>query len=352
MPNIPTFIKPSRKNDPLPSLTPSLVNANLSNGIETSVVLDLNILNLMRDVIAKGISLEEANLVELVSFFNSTPVFITPGIAFGESDKKHVLDLSEHYERFISEYCPGYIDTPNCTHDHALRNRSRNYTELDEDEARTLLIMYVAMLAIQVISKENEKDTPEQKFATYLNFMAHEADMLSAIEAEVAIFWFFDRTKVKDEAFKNSCKIIRDNFSKGGKSVGRLQYSLNYARDLAYYRYTARQDGELLDGALQDTWLVTADQALIELAKSIYFHPKDGCSSKFTYMVRNSEQKTSPYWKHCDNLFFSLIEERRARTDTPLSEKSWQKLEECRDKLEQKILTYWPKDDEHINGAC
>src|SRR5690606_1681815 len=164
MPNVPTFIKPSRTMDEIQPLSQAATILNGLRGIETSVVLDLNVLNMMRSVISGGTTLDEANLSGLVHFFNSNPVFITPGFAFGEADKAYVAQLRADYEKFMSRYCPGYIDTPNCTHDFGKRVRSRNFQKLGRGDQYTLVIMYVAMLAIQVISKECQGASPEQKF--------------------------------------------------------------------------------------------------------------------------------------------------------------------------------------------
>src|SRR5690606_737058 len=90
MPNVPTFIKPSRTMDEIQPLSQAATILNGLRGIETSVVLDLNVLNMMRSVISGGTTLDEANLSGLVHFFNSNPVFITPGFAFGEADKAYV----------------------------------------------------------------------------------------------------------------------------------------------------------------------------------------------------------------------------------------------------------------------
>ncbi|MCE8019313.1 hypothetical protein HOP51_04145 [Halomonas sp. MCCC 1A11036] len=347
MPNVPTFIKPSRTMDEVQPLSQAVTILNSLRGVETSVVLDLNILNMMRSVMSGDSTLDEENLSGLVDFFNSNLVCITPGFAFREADKEYVAGLRADYEKFMSWYCPGYIDTPNCTHDFGKRARSREFKRLGRGDRYTLVIMYTAMLAIQVISKEPQGASPEQKFSAYLDFMRTDADMVSAIEAEVAKYFFFDRTRVRDESFRSRCKIIRDNFNKGGKGRGRLQYTLNYARDLAYYRFTALQDGKPLDGVVQDCWLVTADQALIEIAKSIYFYPCEGEAAKFVALARNEEQERSDYWTYCDELFQSAVvrRQRSGKSLARMTKKSWKKLFSSQRRLENKVLEYWPAEE-------
>lgn len=341
----PALIKPSRTVDALNPMSHETIFRNVLLGIETSVVLDLNILNQMQSVIQGNGTLESEGLTGLVSFFNENPVCITPGFAFGEADRAYVMPLREDYEAFMAAHCPGYVDTPKSTNDIEKRLVSRSFKELEEGDKHTLVIMYVAMLAIQITGIESPNSSPEEKFSKYLNYMETKADMVSAIEAEVAKYWFFDRRAVKDDAFKASCKTIRDNFNKGGKGEGRLQYSLNYARDLAYYRHTALQDGKKLDGVIQDCWLFTSDAGLVELAKSIYFYPHEGEAAKHVTFVRNNEQKSCAYWKYCDEQFFKVVERRRlsGQSRGRLTEQSWNKLFACQAELEKKVHQYWPE---------
>lgn len=203
------------------------------------------------------------------------------------------------------------------------------------------------MLAIQVIAKENSGISPELKFSSYVSYMTSVANVLSAVEAEVAKYWFFDRTAVTEDGFKASCKKIRDNFNKGGKGQGRLDYILNSARDLMYYRVTAISDGKKLDGRLQDTWLLTADQGLLELSKSIYFCPYEGTLAKYVSFSRHPEQVSDPYWKFCDQLLADTVENRRTtmKTDTRrIAQHDWDLVSSSVEELEGKIMQYWPKE--------
>ena len=73
MANVPTFIKPSRTIDKIFPLSQKAALFNSLCGIETSVVLNLNILNMMGNVISGDATLETENLSALVEFLNSTP---------------------------------------------------------------------------------------------------------------------------------------------------------------------------------------------------------------------------------------------------------------------------------------
>lgn len=349
----PTFIKPSRFEDGTPSLNQSRIFLNGLLGIETSIVLDLNVLSRMNKVIEGEIQFEDSGLSDLVTLFNKNPVFITPGFGLGEADNHYILDLVNSYELFIEQYCPEYKNTPNCLNDSLNRKRSRKYIELEEGDKYMVSISYMSMLAVQIIAKENEELSPEEKFSKYIEYMIDEVDMLAAIEAEVAKIWFYDRSKVEDSGFKKSCAIIRDNFNKGGKGYGRLEYILNSARDLVYYWATARKDGEYIeDGGAQDTWLVTGDEALIELTKYIHYIPRDGYRSKFVAFPPIPEKETSSYWRYCDELFINTVNDRqetreeteeKTGEETTLSEQDWGKIFSSISDLEKKVLKYWPE---------
>ena len=201
-------------------------------------------------------------------------------------------------------------------------------------------IAYLAILAIQVITKRDVCHSPEEKFQTYVEFMCSRADMLSAVEAEVARYYFFDRTAEKDIVLRNFAGIICNNFMKGGTKEKRLDRALNSARDINYYRVVAASSNERLDGKIQDTWLLTADDGLKSLAKSIYFIPGfDGSDSKAIKLNRTRSQKISAYWQFCDELFADRIKYRNGWRNNfkerEWGESSFQQVFDCINELEQ-----------------
>ena len=121
---------------------------------------------------------------------------------------------------------------------------------------------------------------------------------------------------------------------KGGSAEKRLERALNAARDINYYRVVAAKSNEKLDGKVQDTWLLTADEGLKNLAQSIFFLPGfDGSDSKAVKLVRNQAQKTSAYWQFCDELFADQIAHRNGwgsnLTEREWSESGFQQLFDC-----------------------
>lgn len=346
MPKVPTFIKPARLQDRAEELTSERVRFNAHRRITTGVVLDLNILNMMRRVVSDGRTLAEENLSSLVDFLNENSVSIVPGLALQEADKTHEALLERQYETFMSVHCPSYVNTPAADYDYGRHTKSRNFIELDETQQQYLLNSYLSILATHVVKHELASRSPEDRFAAYLALMDTQANLVSPLEAEVAKFCFFNRSELPDCAFRKSCKVIHDNFNKGGKGFGRLQYVLNAARDLTYLRTTAMMDGVIIDGSPLENWLLTSDQALVELSKSIYFRPHRGHSAKYAALARNPEQESSAYWNYCDQLFVSTMQRRQAvlTLAQQSADARWKGLFACRRDLEERVLAYWPDE--------
>lgn len=344
---VPQFVKPSRRSPDSPSLT-RRVTTNVLQGKETTLVLDLNVLSAMRKVASQELSLAEAGLTNFVAFLRTHPVALAPGYALREAAKEHTGSLIQGYERFLSIHCPSYNFIPTSSHNYSSSGDSRDFQELDLAEKSTLLGPYIAMLVVQVIDKEFQTASPERKFKAFVDYMAMEVNLLSGIETEVAMYWFYSRGDLDDEGsegeFKRRCKAIRDNFHKGGRGVKRLRRTLNYARDLWYLRVTDFQDGKLLDGVIQDTWFVTADRPLVELAKSVYFYPRDSESAKHFALSRGPIQESNPYWRYCDRVFRGITKKRSRSLDQGrIATKD--EIETVLSKVEplqNKLILYWP----------
>lgn len=331
---IPTIIKPTRTHAALPALDFSRAAKNSRKGIETTVVLDLNILSKMNEVVLNPNEYESSGLKPVVSMFNKLPIVLSPGFALGEADDAYADALWNSWEVFLSRYCPTYGDTPNATKDKNNHGRGRKFERLPDGDRHMQSIAYLAILAIHVIAKRDEHLSPEGKFEAYVDFMCSRADMLSAVEAEVARYCFFDRTTEKNIAFRNFSETIRKNFMKGGVPEIRLEKALNSARDINYYRVVATCSNEELDGKIQDTWLLTADEGLKNLTQSIYFVPGfDGSDSKAVKLVRNQSQKASAYWQFCDELFADRVVQRNGwgggTREPGWSESHFQQIFDC-----------------------
>ncbi|PMS29885.1 hypothetical protein B0G57_1418 [Trinickia symbiotica] len=343
----PLAIKPSRTHARLPDLNYSRAAKNARKGVETTVVLDLNILSKMHEVMTGQSTFETSGLQRMVSKFNKLPITLSPGFALAEVSKEYADALWTTWEAFLAKYCPQFVDTPNATKEKENHARGAKFDALPDGDRHVQAIAYLAILTIQVVDECGHHLSPEEKFSSYVDYMCMHADMLSAVEAEVARFCFFAAADEKDKAFANFARIIRRNFMKTGSIEERLRKALNSARDIIYYRGVAMRSNEQLDGRIQDTWLLTADEGLKNLARSIYFVPGfHGSDSKAVWIVRGQAQKRSPYWKHCDELFDKLNAQ-RARVHIGRGEPEWHeeqfhKIFDCIKLQEDKLRELYP----------
>ncbi|WP_175771180.1 hypothetical protein [Burkholderia ambifaria] len=330
----PVAIKPSRAHAALPELKFSRVAKNARKGVETTVVLDLNILSKMNEVMSGKSSFETSGLKSMVTKFNSLPVTLSPGFALAEVDETYADALWNAWEAFLAKYCPRFVDTPNSTREKENHGRGRRFDALPEGDRYVQAITYLAIVTIHIIAASEQYRSPEERFSSYVDYMCTHADMLSAIEAEVARYCFFSVTDEGDKAFWNFARVIRENFMKPGRPEIRLEKALNSARDITYYRATAMHSNEDFDGRTQDTWLFTADDGLKNLARSIFFVPGfDGSDSKVVRIVRGPVQKKSSYWTYCDELF-ARVNTERTRVLVGAKEPEWhegqfQKIFDC-----------------------
>lgn len=338
----PTIIKPSRTHANLPELDISRAKKNHQKGIETNVVLDLNILSKMNEIVLDPDKYETSGLKATVSMFNRMPLVLSPGFAISEVSNEYLDALWSSWEVFLSTYCPNYVDASNATKEKRVDGRGKKFEKLPDGDRHMQSIAYLAILAIHVIAKRSVHLSPERKFEEYVEFMCTRADILSAVEAEVAKHCFFDRTTEKSIAFRNFSEIIHKNFMKSGASEIRLRNALNSARDINYYRIVAARSNESLDGKIQDTWLLTADEGLKNLAQSIYFVPGfDGSDSKAAKIVRNQSQKTSSYWRFCDEFLSERLVLRNdwgtSVRDPGCDERHFRKIFDCITELEGSV---------------
>jgi hypothetical protein len=342
----PRIIRPSRNTSKSPDLKMARCIKNHKKGVETSLILDLNILSKMREVVdTKKVEYRNSGLAGLVKILNTMPaLYLSPGFAISEVHQDYLASLMESYEVFLEKYCPGYTDTPNATKNYKnLNDRPSEFVKLEKAEKYFNSVAYLGILRIQIVDRNDSRD-PLLKYESYLSYMIEKADMVGAIESEAAKYVFSDIESITDPKFRVFSSKIRKNFKKGGESSEKLlKNCLNAARDIMYYRATADRSNEYVDGKLQDTWLVTADDGLSNLSESIHFVPNiDGSDSKYVSFVRGQEQKKSSYWRYCDettinNLNYRQLVREQSNDKYRLESKDFDSLLKCISKSEDEL---------------
>ena len=261
----------------MPELNIERPLAMLSKGMQTCLVLDLNILNHFKNYQQTPIQSRSPQLVGDIAAIKKILVipalFIAAGFAIGEADESYVEALSQTYEDFLTAELPGYRDAPNAIPIGRERTRSRQFNSLPEQDQLFFASAQVALLKIHDILLFHQTESPEAKFDMYLEYMDRVADLVPAIESEIAKHCFFRSPANAQDPFLAQSSSIRANFDKGGRGEKRVDRILNGARDVMLLRATAMEDGKPLDGKIQDTWLLTSDSGLAALCNSIYFYP-------------------------------------------------------------------------------
>lgn len=309
----PVFIKPARLVAKNPELKNNKVLHNAINNIETSIVIDLNILSKMNKVIKGDIAFNDSGLKDMVKTLNKVRgLCLSPGFAFNEADAEFLTNINDSYEDFLVKYCKDYIDHPGAIKTKLETNKPTQFNDLKTADKYVNSITYLTILKIQLISRLDASLRPEEKFAKLISYLDKTVDIVGAIEVEAAKYVFCDLNTIKDVKFRAFCNKIKSNFKKGGNTADKLlQKCLNSARDIVYYRITASQQNSLIDGKVQDCWLLTADDGLANLTSSIYFVPQgNGQDSKYITYNRHKEQEKSNYWKYCDKLALDIVEQR------------------------------------------
>ncbi|WP_157137978.1 hypothetical protein [Herbaspirillum lusitanum] len=296
------LIKPSRHDDEQSLLLPEEVVRDISQGIETSLTLDLNILSFLRSALNSSTeaAANEGLLAEIQNVFNTPFLFLSPGMALGEADESYLDSLHSSFEQFLEQFCPGYRDAPNATRDYRSNIGARRYGALPKIEQQFFSISYLALLKVHDIILANRSSSPEAKFDRFLEYMDGVANFVPALEAEKAKFCFSSNQGSLDTEFVSLSDAIKDNFNKGGRGSKRVERVLNGARDVMYLRMVASMDGKNLDGKPQNTWLLTCDDGIAALSRAIYFYPVEDEASKHVTIAEYGSRNKNAYWRYVD----------------------------------------------------
>lgn len=312
------FIKPRRAEpDEIPALDKNLCLSNNEKGIETVVFLDLNILAEMSRVVNNKLSLQSSYLSEVASFFHNLPhIVLAPGFALLEASNEYKKSMNVDFNLFLQRYLPQFIDAPNISNEFFENEDSRSFNNLIEIEKRLCAITYVSLLKIHFIARNFKDAKPIEKFERFIRYMDGKANIVGAFEAEIAKYCFFDHSVIKDRREQDECVSIVKNYMKKSKSKEELLANcLNATRDLMLYRAVALQDKVMLDGTLQDTWLLTADKGIKTLSEAIYYTENpDQKNMPVVSKARDAKRYLAyDYWNEADEIQGSILSLRASR---------------------------------------
>lgn len=315
------FIKSSHPSTGEPQLNPVKVGYNSLNNIETTLILDANILIAMERVVKKGNKwplLKEHGLHNLVKLLKRCPpqsVCISPGISLEEMPPAIAEVSRVYYEEFCSIYLPGFIDIPNCVYQsYSGKDRDYGFQDLAKEARAILALPFVSLLLLIIIDLKNI--SPVNKFIEYLDSLESTLDILSAKEIEIAKYCFAvpaENSKslinIRRTLRKNFLKTEKEKLSKNFEEV--MKVAFNGACDLHLINSANVIDQNGIDGVKQDCWIATQDKKLVEFSKIFNYINIDGEAGKFAASSIFEEHTQDEYWIEVNERHRSLLKERR-----------------------------------------
>ena len=305
------FIKPSRPIDAVAKLDPVLIAKNKSEGVETTITLDTNILISMEKVVNNGnkwASVKKQGLHNLVKLLQRCPprsVCISPGLAFNEIPPKLAQQSREKYELFCSEHLPGFVDSPNCIYsEYKGKKENYGYDDLSDESKAVLAVPFTCILYLNLI--ENKfKGKPIEKYQKFSDKLEYKVDILSVIEIEIAKYCFAEppsdcretielRKKIRNNFLKTSCgKLPKD-------SSEVMNIAFNGACDIHLLQSANIIDQNGIDGVKQDSWIATKDKKLVDFCNIFHHINLDGEVGKYAAKTIHPEHSKDLYWMWAD----------------------------------------------------
>jgi len=312
------FIKPAQPVFGEAILNLNRVIGNKVAGIETTLILDTNVLIRIEHVVKNGNKkslLKPQGLQNLVEFIARCPaqsICLSPGQSLYEMPPLLAERAKEAFDAFCEVHLPGFVDAPNC-----IRKKfdgpkaSYSYFDLPYDVQAAFGHTFTSLLLLQIVDRSPIKD-PIEKFREYLRRIVTELDLLSDKEIEIAKYCFaVPPPHCRD--LINFRREIRANFlqKKDGslpKTVDEsVAVAFNGARDLYLLNAANVSDSHGLDGVPQDCWIATQDKKLAAFSKMVHNIQVDGEAGKYSAVVRHPDSEEDLYWLEADAEHRSLV---------------------------------------------
>jgi len=318
-----SFLKVSRRSGNLPLLDPVVVARNKAKGIETTLLLDTNVLIYMETAVKNGNSwgdLKALGLDKLVKLLGRCPpqsVCLSPGCAFNEMPPGLADASRSDFEAFLAKHLPSFTDTPNSTRNaYAGKTRDFGFEDLSEEHQAVLAASFTSLLLMLLVEYRSGA-APIDKFQLLLERLVTTLDLLSLKEVEIARYVFAPDGK-QGTPTQDSITVLRRNFAKTkAKKAPRtadelLKVAFNGACDLHLINAAVSMDNRGLDNVPQDTWITTFDDKLADFC-SIFHYLDDGeHTGALGVMNLNAEQAGAAYWEESLRLRKNLIAGRLA----------------------------------------
>ncbi|ROV58565.1 hypothetical protein EGH82_17825 [Vibrio ponticus] len=265
------------------------VRINTLTGVQTTLVLDANILAKFGSVVDQGNTrkaITECGLdpfVELVTAMKGDNFTIVPGFAFAEMPGAYSAKQLSSLNSFLGVHLPHVIDDPDATTEKFDTDyESPSFTSLAKKQQKSLALPYASLLALQIIYRSSN-GSPIENFKSYIDLIIGSFDIISLKEATIAMYVFANPSELDKGTVDIRRDLIRNYLKMPGGKKGKVcrdaksvfSVTLNGAFDIhlinAVNTYEAMHNGVNIS---QDVWVVTADKKLA-LMNNI-FYAEDG----------------------------------------------------------------------------
>ena len=301
------FIKPSRPIAGDVKLDPVRVARNKASGIETSLVLDTNILISIEKIVKNGNKWSSVkmqglhNLVKLLERCPPQSICISAGLALNEMPPDMAQQSVQCFEEFCLVHLPRFQDAPNCRRaEYKGKKNNYGYLDLSIEGQSTFALPFICILYLNLVDKKSSSKSLG-KFKEFLDLLEGKIDVLSSTEIEIARYCFAEPPADCRETIKLREKIRRNflktNEGKAPKNSGEvLAIAFNGACDIVLLHSANIADTHGLDGIKQDSWIATQDGKLVDFCNIFHHVNFDGEAGKFTASTEHPEHEKYPYW--------------------------------------------------------
>lgn len=315
------FFRPTRTDKTEPVLNPVLVASNASMGIETTLILDTNLLVAMERVVKEGNKKSIIkkyglhNLIDMLSRCPPKSIFLSPGRAFDEMPPALAEQSRKYFDIFCSTHLPSFVDTPNSIRKiYAGKLDNYGYLDLDLKAQAFLAIPYACLLYLNIIDKKFP-GKPIEKFQEFLRRLSYDVDIVSSKEVEIAKYCFANPSPSAIETIRLR-KIFRANFlkTKNNKAVYSYEEAMavafNGACDLVLINFANVMQTRGLDGQSQDCWIATRDKKLFEYSKVVHYLDAFGEAGLIAVSTQLPENQNDEYWQQANLAHTTLVQSR------------------------------------------
>lgn len=319
------LVKPVSENDFKPSLNASRLIENSNSGIETSILLDTNIMRHLEKVVERGNTkraMKEFDLLKLVLLLNTqqTQISVSAGTGMEEMPPARRRYSQYCYNEFLRVHAPNMLDDPRGIHETPPESSLEEwgFEHFNDEQKRFFSFYYCSYLLMLIANRQPLK--PEEKFKYYLKRIVEDIDVISAPISEIAKLSFYSPSSNDSVDFKKFVRATKDNFLEVprkafGRKLSKLEgfkhSAFNSSVDLFLLTVATQSDANGLDGTAQDTWIATSDGKLAKFIEYFRYAPTGKNTGMWSEIYRYEEQKEQPYWNEVDEINARILNSRR-----------------------------------------